>query len=137
MSLGIFLQNGDQAAGGAACFGGGIDMIQHLLAQAFAAMFGGYQQQADIGIIGVGKAEGNFGHCDKIVIQHIAEPKAGGGVNAGWGVVEEAFCLAVIRGLARFEQDMIGSPSKQVGDTGGIGGLLKGPDHRTTNSKGS
>ena len=62
VTFGVFFQHGNQNARGMPGFRGCKDMVQHLLAKTFTAMSGIYQQKADIGIIGVGKSEGDLGN---------------------------------------------------------------------------
>ena len=77
---------------------GGKDMIQHLLAKPFAAMRGVDQQEADIGIIGVGKAKQDLGHGDQLTICEPAKVQFRGRVNARWGAGEEIIASGRLSG---------------------------------------
>ena len=118
MAFGIFLQHGDQDAGGLALLCCQKYMVQHLLAQAFAAMIRVDQQQADIGIVRVGKAVGDGSNrCQSVIRKVQAKVLRCGRIYAGGCFGEKVGCLCFTGRLAGFEMHIIGRAGEKICDS--------------------
>ncbi len=126
-TTGVGVQNAEVKHGRAAAAGRGFKMAQQARPGAGATCGGGYQHEADIGVAGSWKAEGQFGNANQSGGEK-AKVQAGSGIAAGWNVGEVGLGHLGAGTRVTLEPHIVGAGGEVGVDDGAVGNPVKAAD---------